>query len=81
MQYTVRNLPQQLDRAIRERARREHKSLNEVTIEALMVAFGLADTPPPMVRDLSPVAGSWIEDPEQQAALDEQRRIDPEAWR
>lgn len=80
MQYTLRNLPDRLDRAIRERAKLEGKSLNEVTIEALMRAFGLHGEPPPAERDLSGIAGSWVDDPELTAALSEQRRIDPDLW-
>lgn len=80
MQYTLRNLPAGLDRAIRDRARTENKSLNEVAIEALLRAFGLQGEPLPPQRDLSTIAGSWEEDPELTAALDEQRRIDPELW-
>ncbi len=32
-------------------------------------------------RDLSDIAGAWIEDPEVDRALEEQRKIDPELWR
>jgi hypothetical protein len=79
MQYTVRNLPPRLDRAIRERAHREGKSLNEVTIEALLIAFGMSEPPPPQ-WDFTGIAGSWVDDPAQSRALAEQRRIDPEVW-
>ncbi|MCA8949994.1 MAG: hypothetical protein KDE27_10860 [Planctomycetes bacterium] len=81
MQYTLRNLPAHLDRAIRERARLEHKSLNEVAIDGLMRAFGLLDGESPPVRDLSDIAGSWVEDADMLAALEEQRRVDPDLWR
>ena len=79
MQYTVRKIPKRLDRAIRERARREGKSLNRVTIEALMQAFGL-DGERIRRRDLSDLAGSWKDDPETEQALAEQRRIDADLW-
>ena len=80
MQYTIRNLPAGLDRAIRERARLEKKSMNEVTIEALQRAFGLQGDLLSPQRDLSGIAGSWHDSPELAAALDEQRRVDPELW-
>ncbi len=35
----------------------------------------------PRQRDLSDVAGTWIEDPEVDWALEEQRKIDPALWR
>jgi SOS-response transcriptional repressor LexA len=37
MQYTLRNIPPQIDQALRRRALSERKSLNQVTIEALML--------------------------------------------
>jgi len=80
MQYTLRNLPKHLDRAIRERARRENKSLNEVAIEALLRAFDIHGEPAPR-RDLSDVAGTWQDDPEMDRVFAEQRRVDPELWR
>jgi len=40
MQYTIRQVPRNLDEALRRAARERGKSLNEVTIEAL--ARGLA---------------------------------------
>lgn len=80
MQYTIRNLPASVDRALRERARREGKSLNEATIDALLRAFGLDRGEPPPIRDLRSFAGSWVEDRAQTRALAAQRRIDRELW-
>lgn len=36
---------------------------------------------PKKYRDLSDIAGTWVEDPEFDAILAEQRRIDPELWK
>jgi plasmid stability protein len=80
MQYTVRNVPPHLDQALRERARREKQSLNQMLLDTLMAALDLTGKPV-VRRDLSDVAGTWVEDPEQAAAFEEQRRIDPELWR
>ena len=80
MQYTLRNIPPQIDQALRRRARSEKKPLNQVAIEALMRALAL-DGPPLPQRNLDDIAGSWIADPETESALTEQRRIDPELWR
>jgi len=80
MQYTLRNIPRHVDEALRRRARRERKSLNQVAIEALSDALGL-DAQPVKRRDLSDIAGSWQADPVIEAALDEQRQIDEEMWR
>jgi hypothetical protein len=80
MQYTLRNIPPALDRALRALARREGKSLNEVAIRALARAVGLGDSAVRQ-RDLSDLAGSWQEDPEFDAALAEQDEIDESLWR
>jgi hypothetical protein len=80
MQYTLRNVPPQLDEALRAKAREEGKSLNEVTLEALLVGAGLVGQPV-RHRDLSDIAGSWVSDTATDEALSEQRQIDPELWR
>ena len=80
MQYTIRNLPALLDEAIRKRAKEEGKSLNTVAVEALMEAFGLRGSAPAH-RDVSGLAGTWVEDAAVDEALDAQREIDGEMWR
>ncbi|NJL27911.1 MAG: DUF1491 family protein [Thermoanaerobaculia bacterium] len=80
MQYTLRNVPLDLDQALRRRAEEDHKSLNETAIEALRRAFGLAGKKVKQ-RDLSDLVGTWVSDPEVDAALAEQRKIDPDLWR
>ena len=80
MQYTIRNAPKHLDRAIRERARRENKSINQVALEGLLRAFGLQGEQP-VQRDLSDIVGTWREDPEMDKVFEEQRHVDPEMWR
>ena len=79
MQYTLRDIPPRLDDALRQRAKDEGKSLNQVTIEALLRAFGLVGSPV-LQRDVSAIAGSWQEDPDFDAALEDQHRIDEELW-
>lgn len=80
MQYTIRNIPPRLDRAIREQAKREGKSLNETTIEALLRAFGLSGERV-RHRDVSDLVGTWVEEPEVEEALRDQRQIDESIWR
>lgn len=80
MQYTIRGIPDAVDHAIRERAKAEGKSLNEVVIEALRRALGLAALAPVTARDLSDLAGSWESDPEVDRVLREQRTIDEDKW-
>ena len=80
MQYTIRNIPVQVDRALRERSKREGKSLNEVATEALVRGLDLEGAQV-RHRDLTTIAGSWVRDREVDRALDEQRTIDPDLWK
>jgi hypothetical protein len=80
MQYTIRGIPEALDDAIRERARREGKSLNEVAVQALADGLGLGTTDV-VRRDLSDIAGTWKPDAAVEAALAEQHRVDEDLWR
>jgi plasmid stability protein len=80
MQYTLRNIPPALDRALRRRARTHGKSINQVVVETLSRALGFEEHPAKL-RDLGDLAGSWIDDPECEAVLREQDRVDPELWR
>jgi plasmid stability protein len=80
MQYTIRNIPDHLDAALRSSARATGKSLNEVAIEALERGTGLSGAPLRQ-RDLSDIAGSWQEDPEFDRAIADQHKIDEAMWR
>ncbi len=80
MQYTLRDVPLNLDRAVRRRARQTRKSLNQVLIDALLRAFGLTREPVRQ-RDLSDVTGTWQDDPEFDEIVREQRRVDRDLWK
>lgn len=80
MQYTIRGIPEGLDDALRERARAEGKSLNEVAVEALTDGLGLGETAI-VRRDLSDVVGTWKRDRGLEKALADQHRIDPDLWK
>lgn len=80
MQYTIRGIPEAIDSAVRERARAEGKSLNEVAVEALADGLGLGDADV-VRRDLSDVAGTWKRDRAVEAALAAQDRVDEDLWK
>jgi len=80
MQYTIRNVPETLDEALRRDARTRGKSLNEVAIEALARGAGVSGESRRQ-RDLSDIAGTWREDPAFDRAVAEQDTIDEEMWR
>ena len=65
---------------MRKKAKRLGRSINEATIEAL-ANWANVSPQPTKKRDLSDIAGTWIEDPEFDKAIAEMRQIDPEQWR
>lgn len=79
MQYTIRNVPNLLDEALRRAARERGKSLNEVAIEALARGTGVIGGPHQR-RDLGDIAGTWRKDREFDRALAAQDAIDQEMW-
>jgi hypothetical protein len=79
-QYTVRQVPKRLDEALRLQARQQGKSLNDVTLEALTHGLGLADDPI-VHHDLDALAGSWVDDPAFDKAIEAQDQIDPAVWK
>jgi hypothetical protein len=80
MQYTIRNVPDFLDEALRRSAREQGKSLNEVAIEALARGAGFSERRCRQ-RDLSDIAGSWRKDAAFDASVAAQDTIDAELWR
>jgi plasmid stability protein len=80
MQYTIRNVPDTLDEALRRVARERGKSLNDVAIEALARGAGIAGEQRRQ-RDLGDIAGTWRKDPAFDSAVAAQDTIDEEMWR
>jgi plasmid stability protein len=80
IQYTIRGISDRLDARIRERASKEGKSLNEAVLEVLNTGLGISENP---VRytDLDDLAGTWVNDPEFDRAIEEMDRVDPELWK
>ena len=79
MQYTLRNVPDYVDAALRRTAQRQGKSLNEVAVQALANGAGLSDSPRPR-RSLADIAGTWQEDPAFNTAIAEQQVVDEKLW-
>lgn len=80
MQYTIRGIPPAVDAALRRRAKATSKSLNQAALEALMEGVGV-ENPPKKRRDLSDIAGTWVEDEAFDAAIADQDQVDPDLWR
>lgn len=72
IQYTIRGIPQEVDKALRRRARQRGISLNRLLVEKLCVAGGVLEKP--RYRSLKSLGGRWRDDPEFDRILAEQRR-------
>ncbi len=79
VQYTIRQVPSQIDEALRQRAREEGRSLNTVAIEMLERGLGLTGTPI-RYHDLDDLAGTWVDDPEFDKAIQDMDQIDQDLW-
>lgn len=80
MQYTIRNVPDSLDEALRRVARERGKSLNEVAIEALARGAGITQDRSRQ-RDVGEIVGTWREDAGFDRALAAQDTVDEEIWK
>jgi plasmid stability protein len=80
MTLTIENVPDEVDRALRQKAAAENKSLDDAAIDALALGLGVTNCSRVANRDLSFLAAGPPLEPEVLRALDEQRRIDPELW-
>lgn len=80
VQYTIRGIPRDVDRALRQRARQSGKSLNETAID--MLREGLRINGSQRERhEFDDLIGSWVEDPAFEEAMADQDRIDEGMWR
>ncbi len=79
-QYTIRNIPDPVDRALKRKAKAAGKSFNQVALEALSAGAGECFKPK---RDFSEVIGSLTG--KEAARIEEeiniQRQIDEEIWK
>jgi len=80
MQYTIRGIPERLDTVLRERARAEGRSLNEIALGALAEGLGVGRERA-VRRDLGDIARTWRKDAEADAALAAHDRIDSRLWK
>jgi len=76
-QYTVRGMPLEVDRILRERAKASNRSINQVIIEELTKAtIGRKQ-----VADFTDLVGQWQPDEAFDLALAQQREINPDDWK
>ncbi len=79
-QYTIRSVPDAIDRVVRHRAGREGKSMNAVVVEALARGLELEGGPAEHT-DLDHLIGTWQEDPGFDLAVADFERVDDDAWK
>jgi hypothetical protein len=79
MQYTIRNIPRDLDKAVKARAKRLGKSVNQVALEALA---NVVDHPIKR-RSLRDMPGAWSKSEAERfdRFLREHRAVDEELWK
>lgn len=79
VQYTIRNIPEHVDVALRQRAKEEGKSLNKTVLEALESGLNLDGKR--VYHDLDHLIGTWKPNPEFDKIMEDHRKIDPELWK
>jgi hypothetical protein len=77
IQYTIRGIPRAVDLALRQKAARHKKSLNQVVVDELTHATVGATKR----ADFSHLVGKWTPDPAFDDVIAAQRRIDPDLWK
>ncbi|MBI2998270.1 MAG: hypothetical protein HYY46_07415 [Deltaproteobacteria bacterium] len=83
---TLRNLPLELARTIRQKAEEQGTSINKAVIKLLEEGTGIRGKKnggKPLHHDLDSLAGAWTKEEaaEFDKALASQRTIDPDLWR
>ena len=81
MTLVLRDIPEEVEKALRAKAEAEGKTTEQVAIEALRTVAASDSGTPTKKRDLSDLAGTWKEDPEFDQIMREQDQIDPEIWK
>ncbi len=77
IQYTVRGIPQEVDRALRRKAAQRKLSLNQLIVEELTAGtIGTRKR-----ADFHDLAGQWTPDPAFDEIIATQRQIDPDKWK
>lgn len=77
IQYTIRGIPREVDRILRQKAARRKKSLNQLIVDELVEAtVGRMQQ-----TDFSDLTGRWTPDPAFDEIIAAQRQIDPDKWK
>jgi hypothetical protein len=77
VQYTIRGIPPEVDRALRGKAAQRKQSLNRLIVDELRAAT-IGERKRADFRD---VVGRWTPDPAFDEIVASQRQIDPDKWK
>lgn len=80
MQYTLRNISQELDRTLRSKAKQQGKSLNRLAIELIERGVGLTGEPV-IHHDMDDLFGSGALEPAVLKAIRKNDVVNAEDWR
>ena len=80
IQYTIRKIPLKVDEALRSRAKRQGKRLNETLLDSLKTSSGMSGKAKTR-RNLDWFFGSGGISKEEEQAFKDQRTIERGAWR
>lgn len=75
--YTIRGIPNEVDAALRRKAKQAKKSLNRLIVDELTSAMVGREKK----VDYSNLVGRWTNDPGFDEIIASQRQIDPEKWK
>ena len=81
IQYTIRNVPENVDDALRNLAVREGCSLNAVALAALESEAGVSGGKAAVYHDLDDLVGSWVHDDAFDKALAAFDVVDEDLWK
>ncbi len=79
-QYTIRSVPEAIDRELRQRARKAGVSLNQAVIDTIKRGLGVAGSDV-TYDDLDDLIGTWQPDDLFDRAIADQDTVDPDEWR
>ena len=80
IQYTIRGIPEDLDKKLRRRAKKHKQSFNTALVQALKQGVNGTEKPAKATNDLDWFYGSGGIGEAEQQAYDEQRTVDKTAW-
>ncbi len=79
-QYTIRNVPDVVDRELRELARGRGLSLNQAAIDAIGRGLGVS-AQASQYHDLDDLIGTWKQEEAFDQAIEEQDEVELDQWR